>query len=109
MQHLRIKDVKKRFNLKKLEAQRTVLAFLRYNLLNKKQTRICMHKINSAFLTLTYTKKNYLNKKSKVSITSRCVVTNRSRGVIRKFGLSRNTLSNFMHFGLIPGYKKAVW
>ena len=42
-------------------------------------------------------------------VRNRCQVTGRSRGVYRKFMLSRIKLREFAHRGLIPGVTKASW
>jgi len=40
---------------------------------------------------------------------NRCAITGRSRGVYRKFGLSRVKLREAAHHGDIPGLTKASW
>ena len=40
---------------------------------------------------------------------NRCKLTGRSRGYMRKFGISRITFREMASFGLIPGVKKASW
>lgn len=40
---------------------------------------------------------------------NRCAVTGRSRGYIRKFGLSRITFRENASNGQIPGVRKASW
>lgn len=40
---------------------------------------------------------------------NRCELTGRSRGVYRKFKLSRNMLRKLAMMGLIPGIRKASW
>lgn len=40
---------------------------------------------------------------------SRCIITGRSRGVYRRFGLSRHKLREFAMEGIIPGLRKASW
>ncbi|HSC09055.1 MAG TPA: 30S ribosomal protein S14 [Steroidobacteraceae bacterium] len=40
---------------------------------------------------------------------NRCAITGRSRGVYRKFGLSRTKLREAMMRGEIPGLSKASW
>ena len=40
---------------------------------------------------------------------NRCAITGRTRGVYRKFGLSRVKLREAMMRGEIPGLKKASW
>ncbi len=39
----------------------------------------------------------------------RCQITGRSRGVYRKFGISRIMLRELALAGMIPGLKKASW
>ena len=40
---------------------------------------------------------------------NRCLITGRSRGVYRKFGLGRNKLREAAMNGEIPGLTKASW
>jgi small subunit ribosomal protein S14 len=40
---------------------------------------------------------------------NRCMVTGRSRGYYRDFGLSRNVLREWAHEGLLPGVVKSSW
>ncbi len=40
---------------------------------------------------------------------NRCLVTGRSRGYYRDFGLSRNVLREWAHDGLLPGVVKSSW
>jgi small subunit ribosomal protein S14 len=40
---------------------------------------------------------------------NRCVLTGRSRGVYRKFGLGRNKLREATMRGDVPGLRKASW
>lgn len=42
-------------------------------------------------------------------IRNRCLITGRSRGVYRKFGLGRHKLREMAMVGLIPGLRKASW
>lgn len=46
---------------------------------------------------------------SKSRIRNRCAVTGRSRGVYRKFGLSRHKLREAAMRGEVPGLTKASW
>lgn len=46
---------------------------------------------------------------NRVRLRNRCLVTGRSRGVYRKFGLARNKLREYAMSGLIPGLRKASW
>jgi len=40
---------------------------------------------------------------------NRCQITGRSRGVYRKFGISRIVLRELALQGMIPGMRKASW
>nr|YP_010930423.1 ribosomal protein S14 [Ochrosphaera neapolitana]WKK50151.1 ribosomal protein S14 [Ochrosphaera neapolitana] len=65
----------------------------------------------------TYTQKLEIYKKleklpknsSPVRRRNRCWVTGRSRAFYRDFGLSRHSLREMAHEGLIPGLRKASW
>ena len=46
---------------------------------------------------------------SKTRLRRMCALTGRSRGVYRKFGISRIMLRELAHQGMIPGMKKASW
>jgi len=46
---------------------------------------------------------------SKGQIRNRCVLTNRSRGVHRKFRLSRISIRELAGSGLLPGVTKSSW
>lgn len=46
---------------------------------------------------------------AKERIRNRCQLTGRSRGVYRKFMISRITFREMAHKGLIPGMTKSSW
>ena len=46
---------------------------------------------------------------SKTLIKNRCVLTNRNKGVNKYFSISRIVMRDLSQFGLLPGFKKAVW
>lgn len=46
---------------------------------------------------------------SPARLKNRCVVTGRSRGYLRDFGLSRITFREMASEGLLPGVRKASW
>lgn len=52
-----------------------------------------------------------MNRKPKFSTRkrNRCQITGRSRGVYRKFGISRIVLRELALQGMIPGMRKASW
>ncbi|MCY3886465.1 MAG: 30S ribosomal protein S14 [Chloroflexi bacterium] len=46
---------------------------------------------------------------SPTRLKNRCAVTGRSRGYMRKFGLSRISFREMASEGLLPGIRKASW
>ena len=46
---------------------------------------------------------------SPVRLRNRCKITGRSRGYLRKFGLSRLCFREYANLGMIPGIVKASW
>ena len=57
-----------------------------------------------------YSKINELQRNaSKVRVRNRCIITGRSRGVYRKFGLSRIKIREISMAGMLPGVVKSSW
>jgi small subunit ribosomal protein S14 len=46
---------------------------------------------------------------ARIRVRNRCMLTGRSRGNYRKFGISRIMLREMGNHGMIPGLKKASW
>jgi small subunit ribosomal protein S14 len=44
-----------------------------------------------------------------IRVRNRCLITGRSRGYYRKFGISRIKLRDLANSGMIPGVTKASW
>jgi ribosomal protein S14 len=99
----KIKNLKIRNKFFIFENKKLIWKFLYINLLSIKS----LSKKN--FLKLFLTIKNNLIKISKVQIKNKCVLTGRNRSVNKKFSISRIEMRNLMKFGVIPGFKKAVW
>jgi ribosomal protein S14 len=98
----KIKDLKIRNSIKKVEKIKNVKKFLFVSLMNKKETE--------PSVVISFLKnKNKIKNKSKTRMTNRCVLNNRGRGVLRPYGISRTLMRELMQFGVIPGYSKAVW
>ena len=98
----KIKDLKIRNSIKKVEKIKNVKKFLFVSLMNKKETQTSV--------VISFLKnKNKIKNKSKTRMTNRCVLNNRGRGVLRPYGISRTLMRELMQFGVIPGYSKAVW
>lgn len=96
----KVKDLRERNSFCVSEKSRMINKFVFFNLLNKK---------SSATSSSFFIKNPFINKRSKVRIVRRCVLSNRGGGVLRPFGISRIYLREMMRFGFIPGYAKAVW
>ena len=96
------KDITNRKIFKKLEIKKLIFKFLTINLISNP---IVMKNFKNKFLL--YNQKIFKN--SKIKIKGRCVLTNRKGSIDRKFLLSRIVLRDLMQFGIIPGFKKAVW
>ncbi len=108
MLSLKIKDLKYRLYFSKIEKKKNLFRFFFINFLNKKKNKNWKKK---KFIYLFF-KFNYYSKlkyKTKTKIVRRCSITSRNRGNFRIFNISRFFLRSFMQFGILPGYKKAVW
>ena len=108
MKYLGYKDKKTRALCLQIEKKSQICKFILKNVLNKKHKEKKQFYFNKLLL-LSFFKSFYGSKKSPVRVVKRCVLTNRARGVSKKFGASRFVLRNLMQFGLVPGYSKAVW
>jgi ribosomal protein S14 len=95
----KIKDLNFRNKFKYLEKKNKIIQFLFINQLNNKSL------INPLILSLFLKKKQTF----KTKIVRRCIFTNRNKGSLRHFNISRILLRDMLSFGFIPGYKKAVW
>ncbi len=113
MKFAKLKDFFKRGNFKKQEIFRLKLKFLFVNKLNFNNTIRSLSSKKKVNIRLLYLKNLLLkiskNKFSKTKLVRRCILTNRSRGSLQTFGVSRSFLRELLQFGIIPGYKKAVW
>ena len=103
----KIKDIKIRNSLKKVEKIKKVKKFLFTALVNKEDKENST--IRSSIIFSFLKDKKNISHKSKIRMTNRCVLTNRGRGVLRPYGISRTVMRDLMQFGIIPGYSKAVW
>ncbi len=63
--------------------------------------------LKKKLLLLFYYRKNKRFYKS--TIVRRCLLTGRGRGIFRNFNITRHFLREFLSFGFLLGYKKAVW
>jgi ribosomal protein S14 len=104
MKNKQFKNIKFRNELARFEINKKINKFIFINLLrtgfkiNKRVYSYFLNKLN---------KKNDLISKSKIK--SVCVLTSRNNSVEKKMSISRIKLREMFSFGIIPGYKKAVW
>jgi len=110
-----IKDKKIRKTFLFSETKTKIKKFILINLighcfrLSRQQKRriysLLLHSFNRKKIFTNFSKKT----SSKVKINYRCVLTNRPKSVYKPYGLSRSIFKELLEFGIIPGYKKAVW
>ncbi len=101
----RVKDLKNRKLFLKIENNRMLYKFLLINLANnplsKKSKQILFFKFFKKFKKIQYT--------ASTRILNKCVLSNRNQKTFSRFQLSRLASKELLSFGLIPGYKKAIW
>jgi ribosomal protein S14 len=101
----KLKDKRSREQFAKHEYKNEIYKYILIKLSCSKTT------INKKFVkkALLILKKKYFYKCQKIKITRRCILHNRSKSAIKPFNISRLIFRNLLQFGLIPGYRKAVW
>jgi len=100
----KIKDIKTRQKFSKLENLKKLNKFLFINLLSRKIKLFSNASLQSQLLKLQIS-----SKISRIKIKNRCILSNRNKGVSKYYSLSRIVMRDFMQFGILPGYSKAVW
>lgn len=99
MKYLKEKDKRIRSNFLKIEKHRQAIKFLKSSPL-----------LDNEHKTLVGVKLHYLCKKhSFVKIKNRCILSNRSKSILRRLSISRIKFREFVSLGLLPSYKKAIW
>lgn len=104
MQFKRIKDKTYKNLFFKNENFQKICKLLQYHC-KYKTLQNSLNYLYSLFL-LNYNKHISI---SKTKLKNRCIITNNSRSIIKKYAISRNYLKFIIQFNLLPGYKKAVW
>jgi len=113
MLFLKVKDFKKRIFYKRTERQIKINKFIFINFLNNikfiKKKKLKKN-FRFAFLKAFYLrKKSNFFKSSKTKIISNCILNKKTKSVSKFYHISRSAFRDLMQFGLVPGYKKAVW
>jgi len=101
----KIKDSKLRKEFFRLEKKLKVNKFLICNLLSNPNRNYSDTSLIYSQLLKTKTVK----KISKIRLSNRCISSNRGKGILRAYSLSRIVMREYLQFGLIPGFKKSVW
>mgnify|MGYP006267995499 CR=1 FL=1 len=98
---------KKNMIQRELKRQRLVMKYARKREVLKK----LMKQTNGLKQKLTLHRKwqQLPRNSSYVRLRNRCMITGRSRGFYRDFGLSRHLLREMAHEGLLPGVQKSSW
>ena len=102
----KIRDIKTRNSFYRVEKLKKIKKFLFVNFLNGKK-QIDFNR--SCLLMSLFKKKKNLKLKTGVRISNICIFNNRSKSVLRPYGISRVLMRDLMQFGVLPGYSKAVW
>lgn len=98
---------KKNMIQRELKRQKSVLKYEKRRQLLKKQIKLASTLREKLILHRQLQK--LPRNSSVVRLHNRCMITGRSRGYYRDFGLSRNTLREMAHQGLLPGVIKSSW
>lgn len=106
MLHKKIKDLKYRKKYLKKEKLHLLNTFLIKTALTTINSTNLNSNVRKRLLVKCLIKKRLCIKNRNVK---RCVMTNRSRGVLQQFKISRSVLRELMGFGIIPGCKKTTW
>lgn len=104
MYYLKIKDFKIRKKFKKFESKLLLKKFLYNNLLSYFYFAKNNQLYSSVCFQILKKKRKRINNK----FVNRCILTNRSKS-IRSLKISRLKARELMSFGIIPGFKKAIW
>ncbi len=101
----KVKDFKHRKLFLKIENNKLLYKFALINLVNNP-----LYLQSKSFFFFKFFKRfNKLNYKTSTRILNKCVLSNRNQKTFSKLKLSRLAAKELLSFGLIPGYKKAVW
>lgn len=112
MQFKKFKNISQINHYKKKEKYLKVYKFLFIYLLNilKFKNVGLLNKTEVLNISRQYIFLQLLSSKiSKTKLFRHCIMTQRSRGVNRSYGLSHGALKELIQFGRLPGYVKSVW
>ncbi len=103
MYYLKKKNIKYRIFFKNSEMQIKLKNFIYKNLLSYFYKKKNIIQLKICFKILQKKRKRIITK-----ITNRCILTNRPKS-IRKLKISRIKMRDLISYGILPGFKKAIW
>ena len=103
MKSVKFKNVEFRKRFKRAELTSTIDKFIYINLL---KSSLQNRKVFSYILNSTKLKDKY---HSKSKMKGLCSLSGRSKSIFKNINISRIKLREMISFGMLPGYKKAVW
>jgi ribosomal protein S14 len=80
-----------------------------YNKKINKFISIYLNNKSTPLLKYYFTSNNKKKSVSKTKLKSICVLTNRTHSINKTYNISRISLREMFSFGIVPGFKKAVW
>ena len=99
MKILYLKDRNRRFFYNQTEKKKHILRYIFNNL-----------KLENSLRIKAYSEYTKICMKSSITlIKNRCILTNRSKGIYRKFKISRLFFKKYALSGDLPGIRKASW
>ncbi len=101
----KIKDLKNRQLFLRVENSKLLNKFIFISLTNNPSFTTT----KNLLLFKYFRKFNKIQYKASTRILNKCLFSNRNRKTFSHFKLSRLVAKDLLSFGLIPGYKKAVW
>lgn len=104
MYHLKIKDVKFRKKFHKLEIKLNLKRFVYRNMLS----HFYFQKNFNIYNLISFQNLKRKRKRISTKFVNRCILSNRSKS-IRTLKISRLHARELISFGIIPGFKKAIW
>lgn len=104
MHYLKKKDIKFRKKFHKLEIKLNLKRFIYKNMLSY----FYFKKNFNLYNLICFQNLKRKRKRISTKYINRCILSNRSKS-IRSLKISRLYARELMSFGIIPGFKKAIW
>jgi ribosomal protein S14 len=96
----KVKDTKNKLKFLRNEYKNKINKFIFINLTSSTKKRA--FKLQTSYFF-------YKFNKARAKLIKRCLLTNTSKSINNYYGYSRSIYRKLIQFGIIPGFKKAVW